>query len=155
MGKYIDADRLARALTPATYGEFFNDDGEGNVDTDAVVDVIDRAEGEVDSQLIGFRTYPIDIPTDRLLRQAALCYAISFSFERHPEYVRQFGENPRADGMYQRGEKLMARVQAGIKALPDQTSPATAAQNSGGIVYDSGPRFSVDSLDGTQNGSGF
>lgn len=155
MGKYIDQDRLARALTPTTFGELFNDQATGDVDTMAVDDVIDRAEGEVDSQLIGFRSYPLIEPVDRLLKQAALTYAIAFSYERHPEYVRQFGENPRANGMYERAEAMMAKIQAGIKALPDQTAPATAAANSGGIVYDSGPRFCIDSMDGTQNGQGF
>ena len=34
--------------------------------------------------------------------------------------LRQFGDDGRANGMYERGEKLMERIQAGLQKLPDQ-----------------------------------
>jgi hypothetical protein len=155
MGTYINQVDLENALSPQTVAEIFNDSGDGEFSQVAMEAIIDRAEAEVDSRLPGFYTYPLVAPIDRMIRHAATTYAMAFSFERHPEYVRQFGENDRVGGMYKRGERLMDQIQSRIKVLADQPSPTTAPKNSGGIVYDRGPRFCIDSADGTPNGDGF
>ena len=156
MGKYIDQGVLERALTPQTVVALFTDGNTGEVNVEAVGDVIDYAEAEVDSYLIGYAgTYPFGEPTDRLLRAAAVNFAISFSFRRNPEYVRQFGDMNRADNQYQMAKGLMLRIQAVTQKLPDQPAAATAPLNGGGIVVSGGPRLMVASADGTQNGDGF
>ncbi len=155
MGTYIDQTDLEAVLSPQTVAELYNDANTQTLDDVALAINIDRAEAEVDSRLIGFYAFPLGNPLDRLIKSAALTYLMAFSYDRHPEYVRQFGEDSRDGGMYKRAERMMDQIQAGIKRLADQASPTTAAANSGGIVYDTGPRFCIDSLDGTQNGNGF
>ena len=156
MGKYIDQGALERAITPQTVAALFTDGNTGAVNTAAVADIIDYAEAEVDSFLIAYAgPYPFPEPTDRLIRTAAVNFAIAFSFRRNPEYVRQFGDMNRADNQYAMAKGLMLRIQQATQRLPDQPAAATAPLNSGGIITSGGPRLMVASSDGTQNGSGF
>lgn len=153
MAKYINQLALENALSPKTVLAIYDDDPPtGAVNATAIADVIDRAEAEVDSWLVGVYVDPAT--ADRMLKHAALDYAVAFSFERHPEYVRTFGEEKRAE-RWRRANDRMARIRSGLQRLPDQPSPITAPKNSGGVVYDHGPRLMVDSSDGAENGSGF
>lgn len=136
MGIYIDAAALQTALTPRTYIEIFAPDPQTDtIDATAVAQVIDRAEGLVDSYLLGFYTYPLDPATDRLIRHAALLFATALSFMRHPEYVRTYGEVAKVS-QYQEADALMRRVQAAKQRLPDQV---TKPKNLGGVVSNPGP----------------
>lgn len=153
MGKYISQTDLAVALSPDTFVKLFNDDPTTDqLNQMAIDDVIDRAEGEVDSFLIGVNDVSKLNRFDRELRTAALDFARCFSFERRPEYERTFGEFPRGRELYKRATQRMQRVQQAAQELPDQQQ---RPKNVGGIVRDDGPRTIVTGIHGEQNGSGF
>lgn len=155
MGTYIEQINLERALSPATVLAIFDDDPPtGRVNQEAIAEIIERAEAEVDSWLVGIYDLPIPAPYDRLLKVAAIDFAVAFSFERHPEYVKTFGEEKRAE-RWKRGSDRMMRIRDGLQRLPDQPSPDTAPKNSGAVVYDHGDRTMVDNSDGTVNNSWF
>lgn len=154
MGKYINQIDLENALSSATIIQLFDDDDDGVADADAVASVIDRAEAEVESWMIGDYSFPLNVPTDRLLKHSALDYAVAFSFERHPEYVRTFGENPRGHERYKRAMERMQRIQSAQQKLPDETVTQTP-RNVGGIATDPGPRIMVTGMDGMSNGGDF
>lgn len=155
---YITGTDLQAALSPATYLAVFDDSNVGTVNTSAVALVIERAHAEVASYLPRItRTYPGAIPSavQSLLRAAELEYAMAFAFERHPEYVRSFGEGPRLD-MFKRAQARMEAIATGAQfATGDAVAPLNPAPVTGGIVVVSGPRMLVDSLDGTSNGGDF
>jgi hypothetical protein len=150
VGAYIDSVDLEHALSPTTVAAIFDDDGDGVADPAPIAAVIDRAEAMVDSFVVTEQPVPVR-GRDRLLRHAALEFAIAFSFERHPEYVRTFGEAERAN-RWQRGIELMERIANAVQMLPDvKRKPA----NVGGIVYDRARRVVVDDADGTANAGDF
>lgn len=137
MGTYIDAGELETALTERTYVEIFADDPTSStVNATAVAQVISRAEGLVDSYLLGYYTYPLDPATDRLIKHAALLFAVAISFMRQPEYVRTFGEVGKVS-QYQEAHSMMLRIQAVKQRLPD-VSPASPPKNLGGVVAPTG-----------------
>jgi hypothetical protein len=138
VGTYIDAGELEIALTPRTYVELFADDPvSGAVNLAAVAQIIYRAEGLVDSYLLGFYKYPLDPDTDRLIRHAALLFAVALSLGRNPEYVRQFGELGKVS-QYAEAHAMMLRIQAAKQRLPD-VSPVSPPKNLGGVVAPTGP----------------
>lgn len=137
MGTYIDAGELETALTPQTYIELFADDPTTNtINTSAVAQVIDEAEGLVDSYILGFYTFPLDPATDRLIKHAALLFAKALSYMRRPEYVRTYGEVAKVS-QYQTAHSMMMRVQAAKQRLPD-VAQVTPPKNLGGIVQPTG-----------------
>lgn len=155
MAKYIDQAALELRLTPRTLAALFDDTGDGVVNTDAVAAIIEDAEAEVDGLLGGQYAMPLTEPNDRLLRKSCLDFAVSFSFDRAPEYVRTFSEQARDTGLYKRAVERVMRIKAALAVLPDQPAGPAAALNNGGIVVDQGPRMMIDSVDGTRNGDGF
>lgn len=158
MGKYISQADAESALSAQTVAQLYVDDAtSGVVNTQAIADNIDRAEGEVDSFLLGVSVSDLANITgaDRLLRGCALDFFVAFSFERHPEYVHTFGDNPRASPQYTRAKERMLRIQAATQRLPDQTGAAKTPRNVGGIATADGPRMMITGVDGTQNGAGF
>ena len=159
-GKYIKAQDLITRLTPETYLQIFDDENTGdvaNVNDVAVQQVIDGAEGEVDSYLIVERALPLPSPPalDRIVVATSLDFAEALSFLRHPEYARTFGENPRAQALWERGSRRMERVKEGRQNLPDTDQQNPKPLNTGGLVLDEGPRTIVTGSDGTENGFGF
>lgn len=128
MSKYISQTDLENALSVSTVLAIF-DDGTGTVNSTAVAAVIDRAEAEVDSYLIVIYDLPLPNQADRLLKHCALQFAICFAMEKHPEYVRTFGEQQRTGPLYERAHALMTRIAKALQRLPDQT---VAASNVGG-----------------------
>lgn len=158
MGKYISQADGESALSAQTVAQLYVDDASsGVVNVQAITDNIDRAEGEVDSFLLGVTVESLSTITgaDRLLRGCALDFFVAFSFERHPEYARTFGDNPRASPQYTRAKERMLRIQAATQRLPDQTKGANPPRNVGGIVRSDGPRMMIQGVDGTNNGAGF
>jgi hypothetical protein len=158
VGTYLTQTLLERAISPRTVLALYDDDDDGTADADAIELNIDRAEGEVDSRLLGFGPMPLTNPADRLAMQAALEFLIAFSFERHPEYVRTFGEGNRLH--YDRAVARCDRIQAARQRLPDNNAEAAKGEggttyNIGGIVIDDGPRTMVTSADGTKNSGDF
>ena len=161
-GKYINSAKLIAALTKETFLAIFDDNNSGDtglVNDTSVQLVIDGAEGEVDSYLITNRAQPLPPTTnpvvDRMIERACLELAMSLSWERHPEYVRTYGENPRALALRERAQTTLQRIKEGRQELPDQDSQNPKPTNIGGIVFDEGPRTAITSSDGTENGSGF
>lgn len=156
MGKYIQQLDLENALSPSTVVAIFTDPGSGVVNVEAIADIIDQAEGEVDGFLI--TVIAVGSPNlnrfDRLLRRCALDFAMCFSFEKHPEYVKTFGDDPRSFALYKRAKDRMERIQSAVQELPDQPTLGPPA-NVGALIMSSGPRMIVNSPDGTQNGAGF
>jgi len=161
-GKYIDSDQLRDALTRETYMAIFDDDNTGDerlVNDVRLNMVIDGAEGEVDSYLITNRALPlppvVNPAVDRMVRRSCLEFAMSLSWEAHPEYIRQYGENSRVKILWERATLRMQRVKEGRQELPDQDQQNAKPTTQGGLVLDEGPRTIVTSSDGTSNGDGF
>lgn len=158
-GRYISSADLINRLTPDTFVAIYDDENNNdpdNVNDDAVQADIDAAEAEVDSWIIA--TYATPSPDlvggaiDRLVRLAAVDYACSLAWRRHPEYVKQFGENPRADGLWHLAEARMKRIQEGMQQLPDVTEQgADRAANVGGPTFDDGNRIIIPDADGSDN----
>jgi phage gp36-like protein len=140
MGTYIDADKLKTALTTRTYEQLFVLDPTAetaDIDTDAVDQVIRRAEAQVNSYLLGFYTYPLDPATDALIEDACLMYACAYAFMRNPEYVRTYGEVGKVQ-TYIEAKEMMLRIQAAKQRLPD-VAQVSKPKNLGGIVSPTGP----------------
>ena len=157
-GDYHAQADLANALSGDTLIALFDDDRDGVADAGPVQSVIDRAEAQVNSYLL--RAYPgltlpvVQSPLSAVLLQASLMFSIPYSFLRHPEYVRTFGENPRGKTMLEEAHRFMERLCTGKQLLfdvPEQTTPTLV----GGVVVSSGPRTMIDGPDGTINGAGF
>lgn len=155
MGKYVDQADLERALSASTVAYIYTDPGSSIINTEAIALNIERAEAEVDSWMIP-EVNPNDpgfIQTDRLVRGCALDFLICFSYERHPEYVRTFGDDPRTMSRWKRACERMERIQQATQRLPDQQ--AVKQQNVGGIYRDDSIRTCSTSIDGQRNGDGF
>ena len=137
MGTYIDAGELETALTPTTYVEIFADNPTtSTINTDAVDQVIRRAEALVNPTFWGFtRT----LSTRRLtgfIEHAALLFAVAMAFMRRPEYVRTYGEIAKVS-QYQEAHAMMMRIQAAKQRLPD-VAQVTPPKNLGGVVSATG-----------------
>lgn len=151
--KYIDQAALELRLTPRTLAAIFDDTGDGVVNTAAVDAVIDDAEAEAEGLLKPGISFPLEEPNDRLMIKSVLDFAVAFSYDRAPEYVRTFAEQARDTGLYKRALARLMRIKAVLAVLPDQ--PAPGALNNGGVVLDPGPRMMIQSSDGTVNNNGF
>lgn len=151
---FVAPSDLKLALNPTTYLAIFDDGNTGVVqDTDpGVLLVLERSFAEVLSYLPRiYDSLPTGIPT--LLKSCQLDYAVALSYERHPEYVRSFGEEKRAE-RWGRAEKRMERIADSFQEITDN-APAARPGNVGGITYDAGPRMLTDSSDGTNNSGDF
>lgn len=159
-GKYINADDVVLRHTQDTFMQIYDDDSVGDLKiakaSPALQQDIDSAEGEVDSWLITENKLPLPTTTnpsvDRLVKACALDFCQALGFRRHPEYVRTFGENGRADSLWKMATDRMRRIQEATQQLPDVVQQTGKKQaNVGGIVFDSGPRTVIDGADGTHN----
>lgn len=153
--KYISQAALELRLTPRTLAAIFDDTGDGVVNTAAVDAVIDDAEAEVEGLLGGQYAFPLGEPNDRLLIKSCIDFAVAFSYDRAPEYVRTFSEQARDTGLYKRARERVLAIKSAMAILPDQPAGTAAPQNNGGAVIDQGPRMIIDSANGTRNGDGF
>ena len=147
MGTYITTADLLAAISENVVNATADDNNDGTADTAVLTLMIDSAEGEVDSYLLGFYTYPLDPATDRLIRLSALDFAVAFLSERHPEYVRN-RDSKMGEIRYKRATERMLRIQQARQRLPD-VSQVAKPMNIGGIVYDCGPRFMLGCAGGT------
>jgi hypothetical protein len=155
VGKYVNQVDLERALSASAVAYIYTDPGLGQVDTEAIALNVDRAEAEVDSWMLPEvdETSPGFIQTDRLVRGCALDFLICFSYEKHPEYVRTFGDDPRTMPMWKRAVERMERIQQATQRLPDQQ--AVKQKNVGGVYLDDSIRTCSTSINGRRNGDGF
>jgi hypothetical protein len=158
---FITAALLRTALSPSTYIAIFDDDNGGDI---AVVDAssqvalcIKRAHVRVVSRL-GMLYNKIPDGTDSeisdLLVDAELNYAVGISFDRHPEYVRTFGESDRRKAAFDQADGTMEMIQAAILAIVD-APPEPTPRNVGGVITDGGQRVFLDSNDGCRNSGDF
>lgn len=163
MGAYIAIGQIVSAISPSTVLALADDDNTGDIDDPGVVaiveEVIERAEGEVNSYLM--RAYPkltfpvIQSPLSVMLKQAALKFAIPFLYMRHPEYVKTYGDDVRG-GMdaVQQARDFMDRLCTGRQFLfdvPAEPKPSVI----GGIFVANGPRTIIDGPNGCYNGGDF
>lgn len=146
-GKYISGRDLLVRLTKEHFLAVFDDEKTGDVNqvSDEILEqVIDSAEGEIDSYVITFNDLPLPAPitrqVDRLVKLAALDYAEALSFLRHPEYPRTFGENGKSKGLWTIAEKRMERLKKSLQQFPDIVSQrGLIPENTGGFVGNSDP----------------
>ena len=158
---FITPALLRTALSPTTYLAIFDDDGTNNVAyvdaSDAVKLCISRAHVRVVSYLGNiYNRIPdgadADIPG--LLADAELNYATGIAFDRHPEYVRTFGESERRKAAFDQADMTMKAVRGAMLSITDVPSLEKAA-NVGGVVIDGGVRVFLPSPDGTTNSGDF
>lgn len=154
---YLVQDDLESALSPSTVLALYDDENKGVVNQTALNAVLTRASRWVDSYLARVYVGPFPVsqlPVPEIIKDAAIEFAIAFSFERHPEYVQTYGEQYRAGTRFKRACEMMDRICQGQQEIPDwnlQPKP----RNVGGIITSAGPRTIIDSPDGSVNGGDF
>ena len=135
----------------------FDDDGDGTADPSPLAAIFRRAGSWVDSFMsVSYgNTWPttVDATTGgyaEILREAWLYKAIEFAYLRKPGFIRNLGE----DGLpaYERMAKELLTNLVGGKQRVVEATPAKGDNVSGGLVYDHGPRMTIDATDGTTNG---
>ncbi|WP_394847396.1 hypothetical protein LZC95_08015 [Pendulispora brunnea] len=151
---FVSFEELRAALGPATFLAIFDDDNDGTVSPNDVAVSLVRQRGHVEVLSYLPRIYdtlPTAVPL--LLKSAELDYDIALSYERHPEYVRSFGEETRAE-RWLRAEKRMERVAEAVQQLTDhapEPKPGILAP----FLYSRAHRVLIDDPDGTDNGGDF
>ena len=100
-----------------------------------------------ESGAAGIPTGGDSIPT--FLKDAQLQIAMIYAYDRHPEYVKQFGSNsPRFDQWL----ALMQRLQSGTQEInPNDSPPQTTADNVGGFSQADGSRIAMSNTDLSSN----
>lgn len=137
---------LVDALNPTTFMACFDDGNTNNLATvmasTPVNTVMKRAHAKVMSFLVpiyGTGALPTPAPdgVSDLLVDAALGFATALSFERHPDYVKSFGEEKRAERKKE-AEATMRNIVTGLQRPPEIATPPV---NVGGVVYNNAPRI--------------
>lgn len=158
---FITASLLRTALSPTTYTAIFDDDNAGDLDaidaSEQVALCIKRAHVRVVSRLgILYNKIPdgTDTQISDLLVDAELNYAVGIAFDRHPEYVRTYGESDRRKAAFDQADATMEMIQSSILSIVD-APPEVKPANVGGIITDGGQRVFLDSADGCRNSGDF
>ena len=154
---YIAQSDLENALSPQTVAALYDDQNVGSAYAPAITAVLTRASTMVDSYLARVFQGPFPVPqlpVPQAIVDATLEFAIVMSFERHPDYVRTFGEEQRSGSRWKRAIDLMERICDGLQEIPDWNLQPKAG-NIGGVIYSAGPRTIVDNTDGTSNTGDF
>jgi hypothetical protein len=157
----ITAADLRNALSTPTYMALFDDEQCGSyIEVDASAPVLltlRRAHIRCISWL-GTNYTKIPASTDSyvsdLLVDAELNYAIGIAFDRHPEYVRAYGEEPKRRAAFDQAELTMTRIQEATLKMVDSPTMEEPL-NVGGLVVDNGQRMFLRAADGTNNGGDF
>lgn len=157
----ITAADLRNALSVPTYMALLDDEQCGSyieVDASAVVALLLRRAHIRCVSWLGANYSKIPASTDNdvsdLLIDAELNYAMGMAFDRHPEYVRAYGEEPKRKAAYDQAELTMMRIQEAVLKMVDSPSMAEPL-NVGGLVVDGGQRVFLIGSDGTNNGGDF
>lgn len=160
---YITPADLVDRLNPTTFLAIYDDDSTNSVATvsssNVVKQVIRLAHSRVFSRLPNLYKTPPNVDPNTvavpdLLYDAELAYAVALSLQRHPEYVRTFGENQKVKQAFEQAEDIMRLLQDDTLRIAD-LPPAPSPLNVGGIITDNGQRVFIDSADGTRNGGDF
>ena len=153
---YLTQTDLDNAIGHPAVIALLDDDGDKTADAAPLASVIARAGAWVDSYMSvaygGAWPTTVDATTGAyaaILKEAALYKAIQFAYLRKPEFIRKLGEQgiPSYEAM---AKTLLDNIVSGRQRVVEGT-PAKGDTITGGIVYDTGPRMLVDSLDGTTN----
>lgn len=80
--------------------------------------------------------------TPELIKRASLMFGRAYSYERHPDYVRRYGDGPR-----KAAEANLERLLEAKEYIEDALG-STTPTNVGGIVYAHGSRMTVDLRNG-------
>lgn len=157
----ITAADLRATLSEPTYMALFDDDQSGvvaSVDaSDGVAMCLRRAHIRCVSWLgVNYSKVPLVTDTDvpDLLIDAELNYATGIAFDRHPEYTRQYGEDPRRKAAYDQAELTMLRVQEAILQFVDSAS-MKEPENVGGIIVNEGQKMFLGATSGALNSGDF
>lgn len=153
MALWLTQGDLENAMTIASVAAIFDDSNSGVLNEVAIASIISRAEGQVLSWMVaelGPAPFSDEVRTelggDPMLKDAALQYAVIYSWDRDPAYVRANGKE-RVDRMAQ-AVALMQRI---LDARQRPPTVATPPANVGGVVVDGANRIYVDSPDGSTN----
>lgn len=154
MSIWLDQTDLENAMSVATVAAIFDDANTGTLNTHAMNGVIERAEQEVLSWLVGQYGPNIqqdqDIATDMFLKGCSVEYAVAFAFDRHPEYVRANGKE-----RGERFERAQSRMERVLQARQRVTTAPKIPLNVGGVTVDDSRRIIVSNSDGTYNSGDF
>jgi hypothetical protein len=133
MAAYITQQRLEYALGPQALTALYDDEGDGTLNTDAMDDVIRRASARTTSRLATnyTGTLPLPDPPPEMAAELALEYAIAFSYQRNPDYMRALGIDWLK--LVDRADALAEKFQLAIVRMVDAPAPTPA--NVGGDVY--------------------
>jgi phage gp36-like protein len=134
MTAYVTQTDLQYRIGTQAVAALFSD-GDGNVDTDSLGAVLQAASDWVDSVLSVEYTGPFPLtqsPLPAMVKEAALLFAIAFSYDRKPEYARQLGDGGRPN--YRKiADDLCNEIKKNIKRLVGYTAEPDPA-NVGGEV---------------------
>lgn len=143
---FVTPTDLRTALSLKTYIAIFDDALTGAVSEaispapgfdPGVAQVLRRAHAEVVSWIFQITdSDPNSATQSDLLFSAELDFAVAFAFERHPAYVRAFGEVERASRMKRASDK-MQRIQEGLQrysAVGTTAATVVVPKQAGGIV---------------------
>lgn len=150
---FTQGDAEAR-WSRTTVQRLFDDDQDDVADAAIVLEFIKEASAEAYGWLEP--TYTLAMPLDssqrvpRLLKRLALLYFGAMAFDRHPEYVKKYGEDPRAKGLHDKAEKLGLQLQSATKLLVEVDAPRPG--NVGGPLLDGGPSLLIDPSTGRYTG---
>lgn len=146
---YIAQSDLEALLGPPVVLAIYDDFNLGTVNAAALTEDIGFACARVDAGLarvVPNVTFPLtQTPTPQMVKYAALLYLKAISFQRRPEYVRQYGDKP----MTQANDFLESLLEA--KAYLTDLIASPVPGNAGGIILSNGPRTISDNVDGTDN----
>ena len=139
---YIVQSDIEARISAAVVLQILDDDLDGSADTTAVAMAISDAESYVEGFLRGnydltaMRALGTNAPHE--VKRLCLDVAISYLWERHPEYVR-------ADGMKMRANarRDLIDLRESVTRLDIVSTPEPAA-NQGGSVYTDNPTTSTE-----------
>lgn len=150
-------DDARRKLSQTTLTRLYDDDQDDVADASDILEDIKEASAEAYGWVEP--TYELEVPLDvgqrvpRLLKRCAMLYFVSIAFDRHPEYAKKYGEDPRAKGSWNKAEKLGEQIQSATKLFVEVDAPKPG--NIGGPLQDGGPSLMIDPSTGRYTGGDF
>jgi hypothetical protein len=147
---YWNQTQLEQLIGQATVLACFDDFNKGAADPGSIALVQELSDAKIDGALATEYPdgkFPIDAPP-ALVVHASLMYGRYLAYQRRPEYVKMYGEQPFLDAKSEIDRMVNAR-----EYLTDAlgSSIAIKPDNVGGVFVDNGPRIIVDNPDGSRN----
>lgn len=119
----LTSAQLSRRVGPDIFVEIFDDDDDDVADADVVDDVLRAADAQVYSFLP--QDYVPSPASAGILFEAAMCFALQFSYERRPEVARRRGtwRDGEDRSFYDRGKRIMRDLRENSRTNQDLTEP--------------------------------